>query len=114
MPLEVDGKTLETGKNGYLANLEDWNEKVAQALANEDGIAELTPRHWDVIKYLRDEYLNNNGNQPNMRTITKAMQQLWNDKKIDTKDVYQLFPKGPDKQAGKIAGLPETKRKGGY
>ena len=34
--------------------------------------------------------------------------------KVDAKALYVHFPKGPAKQAGKIAGLPETKRKGGY
>jgi tRNA 2-thiouridine synthesizing protein E len=33
---------------------------------------------------------------------------------VDAKALYMHFPKGPAKQAGKIAGLPETKRKGGY
>lgn len=113
MSLEVDGKTIETNPNGYLVELSDWNETVAQAIAAKEGI-EMTQRHWDLINYLRDEYFNNNENQPNTRNIVKAMQQLWGDKSVDAKAVYDLFPLDPSKQGGRIAGLPESRRKGGY
>jgi tRNA 2-thiouridine synthesizing protein E len=36
------------------------------------------------------------------------------EEKISAKDLYDLFPMQPSKQAAKIAGLPESKRKGGY
>ena len=36
MPLEVNGKSYETDEEGYLANLNDWNEDVAAALAAAD------------------------------------------------------------------------------
>jgi tRNA 2-thiouridine synthesizing protein E len=114
MAYEVNGKTLETTATGFLANLEDWDENAAKVIAAGESIEELTQRHWDIINYLRDEYLNNAGNQPNMRNMTKAMQKVWDDKKVDTKAIYELFPAGPAKQAGKIAGLPESRRKGGY
>ncbi len=113
MSLEVDGVTIETNPNGYLMELSDWSEKVAEVMAAKEGI-ELTQRHWDLINYLRDEYFNNNENQPNTRTIVKAMQQLWDDRKVDAKTVYDLFPLDPSKQGGRIAGLPESRRKGGY
>lgn len=113
MSLEVDGKTIETNPNGYLVELSDWNETVAQAIAAKEGV-EMTQRHWDLINYLRDEYFNNNENQPNTRNIVKAMQQLWGDKSVDAKTVYDLFPLDPSKQGGRIAGLPESRRKGGY
>jgi tRNA 2-thiouridine synthesizing protein E len=114
MALEVDGKTIETDANGYLVNVEDWNEQIAKVVAEGENIGELTQRHWDVINYMRDEYLNNGGNQPNVRNMVKAMQKAWDDKKVDAKSLYELFPKNPDKQSSKIGGLPETKRKGGY
>ena len=38
---------------------------------------------------------------------------LWGEK-INTKTLFDLFPGTPSKQAGKIAGLPESMRKGGY
>ncbi|AHE98846.1 TusE/DsrC/DsvC family sulfur relay protein [Thioalkalivibrio paradoxus] len=113
MSLEVDGATIATNANGYLEELSDWNEKVAEAIAAKEGIA-LSQRHWDLIRYLRDEYFNNNENQPNTRTIVKAMQQLWGDKSVDAKTIYDLFPLDPSKQGGRIAGLPESRRKGGY
>ena len=41
------------------------------------------------------------------------MTDIWGGKVLQ-KDLYDLFPGTPDKQAGKIGGLPETRRKGGY
>jgi tRNA 2-thiouridine synthesizing protein E len=113
MEYEIDGKKIAANDNGYLADPNDWNEKVAEMIAAGEGI-QLTQRHWDMMKYLRDEYLNNAGSQPNTRTIVKAMQKVWDEKKLDTKALYDLFPMGPDKQGSKVAGLPESKRKGGY
>lgn len=114
MAIEVNGKTIETTDHGYLANYQDWNEDVARKLAEIEGI-ELTDKHWDVINYLRDEFFNNGGNQPNERHMVKHFKSEWTDlDKVDAKALYVHFPKGPAKQAGKIAGLPETKRKGGY
>ncbi len=113
MALEVEGKTIETTPTGFLSNLEDWSEKVAEAMAQNEDL-ELTQRHWDVINYLRDEYINNNQNQPNTRNMVKTMAKKWNDKSVNAKVLYDLFPGDPSKQAGRLAGLPESRRKGGY
>lgn len=113
MAYEVNGKTIEADGNGYLVNTGDWDETIAAEIATQEEIGELTEKHWDVMNYLRDEYFNNNANQPNMRNIIKAMKDKWGGK-VDSKSLYDLFPKGPDKQAGKVAGLPESRRKGGY
>ena len=104
---------LEQTEKGYLVNIDDWSEDVAKEIAVADGIPELTQKHWDLINFLRDEYINNNANQPNERNMVKAMAKVWGEKP-STKDLYELFPMQPSKQATKIAGLPETKRKGGY
>ena len=112
MALDVNGTSIETTEAGYLVNLEDWNEDVCKALAEEEGI-ELTDRHMDVIEYLRDQYINNAGNQPMERAITKDMSKIWGEK-LKSKDLYKLFPRAPSKQGLKVAGLPATTRKGGY
>ena len=112
MALEVNGKTIETDDNGNLVNVNDWDEDVAKALAAVEDI-ELTDEHWDVLNYLREEYLDNGGNQPMERVINKDMGKRWG-KKISSKDLYKLFPLAPSKQGNRIAGLPYVARKGGY
>ena len=112
MAIDFDGATIETNQSGYLTDLESWSEGLAVVLASGEGI-ELTDKHWDVINFLRSEYLESNQNQPNTRTIVKAMSKEWGEK-ISQKNLYDLFPGDPSKQAGKIGGLPESRRKGGY
>ena len=112
MSIEFNGKTIETNATGFLVNQEDWSKELAEHMAKLEGIT-LTQKHWDLIDFLRDEFINNSGNQPNTRNIVKAMADKWGTNVIQ-KDVYDLFPKDPSKQGGRIAGLPESRRKGGY
>tara|TARA_B100001175_G_scaffold87561_1_gene73689 strand:- start:2618 stop:2968 length:351 start_codon:yes stop_codon:yes gene_type:complete len=112
MKVELDGKEVQTTETGFLVNLEDWNEDIAKVIAEQEEI-ELTERHWDVINYLRDEFINNKENQPNTRNMVKDIGKIWGEK-IDTKTLFDLFPGNPSKQAGRIGGLPESRRKGGY
>jgi tRNA 2-thiouridine synthesizing protein E len=112
MTIEIEGKTIETSETGFLANLDDWSQPLARELARTQDI-ELQQTHWDVIEYLRDEYLNNGGNRPNNRTMLKDLGAKWG-RKVSSKELYNLFPGNPSKQAGLISGLPESMRKGGY
>ena len=112
MELEVEGKILSTTASGFLENLEDWTKEVAIAMAAQENL-ELTQKHWDIIEYLREEYFGNNGNQPNNRALIKEMANKWGHK-VSNKELFDLFPGGPSKQAGRLSGLPESMRKGGY
>jgi tRNA 2-thiouridine synthesizing protein E len=112
MAIEFDGRVIATTATGYLENREDWSEDLARHLAKLEGI-ELTDKHWDVLRYLREEFFANSEHQPNTRTIVKAMSEQWGES-IDQKGLYDLFPGDPSKQAGRVAGLPESRRKGGY
>lgn len=113
MSINIDGKDIATTASGFLENVEDWSQAVARVIAEQEQL-ELSDRHWDLINYLRDEYINNGGNQPNTRTLVKAMAKTWGDKSVNAKTLYDLFPGDPSKQGGRIAGLPESRRKGGY
>ena len=42
----MDTKSLTRDADGHLANKSEWNEKVAEELAKEEGIEKLTDRHW--------------------------------------------------------------------
>ena len=54
---------IETTEMGYLVNAEDWSEELATQMATQEKL-ELSDRHWDVIKHLRDEFFNNGGINP--------------------------------------------------
>ena len=53
MAIELDGKSYETDEEGYLINLSDWNDQLANEMAKADGAA-LDENHWEVINFLRE------------------------------------------------------------
>jgi len=113
MSISVEGTEIPITATGFLENIEDWSEAVARVIADDEKL-ELSERHWDLLNHLRDEYINNGGNQPNTRSLVKAMAKSWGDRSVNAKTLYDLFPGDPSKQGGRIAGLPESRRKGGY
>ena len=112
MSYEFDGRRIEATATGYLVDQDDWSRELAEHIAGLEQI-ELTPHHWDLIDYLRDEYFNNNQSTPNTRTILKAMSERWGEK-VEQKTLYDLFPLDPRSRA---EGSPDCRRangKGGY
>ena len=103
MTIEANGKTYETDEEGYLANLNDWNKDLAEAMATEDKI-NLSEDHWEIINFLR-EYYEEYQIAPAVRVLTKAVGKKLGKEKGNSKYLYELFPYGPGKQACKFAGL---------
>ncbi len=98
MTVTIATYVLDVDAEGFLQKPEQWNEEIAHELASELHI-ELTDKHWQVIRFMRDRYLAT-GNAPSMRTLGK-------ESGVTTKELYQLFPKGPAKLAAKIGGIPK-------
>ena len=105
MPIEVNGKSLETDEEGYLANINEWEPAVAEVMSKADG-CDLTDNHWEVINFLR-EYYEEYQIAPAVRVLTKAIGKKLGADKGNSKYLYELFPYGPAKQACKYAGLPK-------
>ena len=105
MTIEVNGKSLETDEEGYLANLNDWEKDVATVMAKQDDI-DLSEDHWEIINFLR-EYYEEYQIAPAVRVLTKAVGKKLGKDKGNSKYLYELFPYGPGKQACKFAGLPK-------
>ncbi len=99
--LIVAGQELALDADGHLANQSDWTEDIAREIAAKEGIPELTTQHWAVISFMRSVFAKE-GDAPSIRRLTK-------ESGVDTKTLYQIFPKGPAKRAAKIAGLPKPK-----
>ena len=93
-PVNVDAE-------GFMTDPEQWNEQIARAIARENGVPELTDRHWLVVRFMRDRYLAT-GTAPSIRSLGK-------ESGVPVKELYQLFPKGPAKLAAKIAGIPKPR-----
>jgi TusE/DsrC/DsvC family sulfur relay protein len=102
---ELNGKTFETDEEGYLQNLSDWSEEVANFMAKQENV-EMTSNHWEVVNFLRDYYTEFQI-APAIRVLTKAIGKKLGPDKGNNKYLYELFPYGPAKQACKIAGLPK-------
>jgi dissimilatory sulfite reductase related protein len=93
-PVDVDAE-------GFLTDPVQWSEQIGEAIAAQNGIPKLTDRHWLVVRFMRDRYLQT-GNAPSIRSLGK-------ESGVPIKELYQLFPKGPAKLAAKIGGIPKPK-----
>ncbi|MDK9362955.1 sulfurtransferase TusE [Lelliottia wanjuensis] len=103
--LSFEGKEIETDNDGYLKEISQWSEGLAEVIAEKEAIT-LTPEHWEVVRFVRDFYLEFN-TSPAIRMLVKAMANKFGEEKGNSRYLYRLFPKGPAKQATKIAGLPK-------
>ena len=92
---------VDVDAEGFLTDPDQWNETIAEAIARDMGIGELTERHWLVVRFMRDRYLAA-GTAPSIRALGK-------ESGVPIKELYQLFPKGPAKLAAKIGGIPKPK-----
>jgi len=91
-PVDVDAE-------GFMTDPGQWNETIAEAIARQNGVPELTERHWLVVRFMRERYLST-GNAPSIRALGK-------ESGVPVKELYALFPKGPAKLAARIGGIPK-------
>ncbi len=95
------GSTVEVDAEGFLVGHEQWNEQMAEEIARANGIETLTDRHWQVVNFMRNTYLES-GSAPSIRSLGKTSG-------VPIKELYELFPKGPAKLAAKIGGIPKPR-----
>ena len=95
------GATVEVDAEGFLVRSAQWNEQIAEEIARANGIEQLTDRHWQVINFMRETYLES-GSAPSIRSLGKTSG-------VPIKELYELFPKGPAKLAAKIGGIPKPR-----
>jgi TusE/DsrC/DsvC family sulfur relay protein len=96
---KVGGRTFEVDEDGFIQEPELWDDNVAVALAQVEGVDTLTDDHWLLVRFVRDYFLEF-GSAPMIRDLCKATGFKLN-------QIYGLFPSGPAKGACKVAGLPK-------
>lgn len=97
MTKQVANATIEVNEEGFMTNFSQWNRQIGEELAREASI-NLTPRHWQIIDYIQDEY---------KKESPLSIRKIGKSGVVDIKEFYELFPKAPLKTATKIAGVPK-------
>ena len=99
MPVTTIGNTaVHVDAEGFLTDYDEWDEQLGKELAAAIGI-ELTDAHWAPIRFLRNDYLE----QEETATLRRVSTQT----AIPVKQLFTLFPSKPAKKMAYIAGLPK-------
>ncbi len=106
----LNGEELEVDDEGFLVE-PNFSDEIVPVIAAAEGI-ELTEEHWQVIRLMRQWY-QEEGHTPNFRIMLQRMQEIHPETDWK-KRLYELFPKQPNRQAAKVAGLTKPYGKGGY
>ena len=96
----IAGKSVDVDTNGYLTDLSQWNKDIAIEIGKEEGINELTPKHFEVLTYLQEQY---------KKDVALTIRGVGKSGIVDIKELYALFPKGPLKISSKMAGIRRPK-----
>jgi tRNA 2-thiouridine synthesizing protein E len=82
--------------DGFLREPKEWDEELAQRIAEVDGIGRLTSAHWAILHYLREHHFTYGSLPPTAQASTSHG--------MDKHAVQHLF--GGCRTAWRIAGLP--------
>ena len=83
-------------EDGLIRDFTSWSEPLAEALAQDAGIGQLTEAHWKVIRAMREYYAK--------LGVVPAMNRICRDAGIERQQVNELF--GYCLVAWRVAGLP--------
>jgi TusE/DsrC/DsvC family sulfur relay protein len=97
--VEVDGKKIEFDKDGFMRDPTCWDQTVAAAIAGEEGIEQMSDKHWGIVNFIR-EYWKQHDLAPPVRLICKEVG-------VSVREIYKLFTSGPARGACRVAGLPK-------
>ncbi|MGE8497544.1 MAG: TusE/DsrC/DsvC family sulfur relay protein [Pseudomonas sp.] len=103
--LLVEGRSIALDKDGYLVELSDWSEPVANALAEREALT-LGAEHWEILTLLRqfyDEFQLSPANRPLIKYAALKL----GPEKGNSLHLNRLFNGTPAKLAAKLAGLPK-------
>ena len=96
----IAGHEVEVNEEGFLTKPDQWTEDLAPELAKLIGL-ELTDAHWQLIRFLREDYKA----QGETATLRRASTQSG----VPVKQLFALFPQKPAKKMAYVSGLPKPK-----
>ena len=97
----IAGREITFDGEGFFWDPHQWDEELAEALAEEAGLKELNETHWRILRFLREYYFQN-GRSPLNRQIKEGTG-------ISLMQMETLFPGGIKHGARRLAGLPNPR-----
>jgi tRNA 2-thiouridine synthesizing protein E len=95
-PEYIDLASTGFDADGFIVEPENWTPALAQVLAREAGIVDLTAKHWEIIDFVRRRYFSI-GALPVMRLVCRAAG-------LDPNTAHHLF--SSCRCLWRVAGLP--------
>ena len=102
--LRINNVSYDLLSDGQLANISQWSESLAEALAQREGIA-LTEEHWQMIRLMR-QYYKEYHISPIRKLLKKSIEEHYGKEKAKDAYLNQLFPRDIQTQGTRIAGIP--------
>ena len=97
--MKIGDKAIEFDQDGFMQEPTLWDDNVANAIAADEGIDEMSEKHWAVVRFIRGYWEEND--------IAPAVRLLCKESGVSVRQVYKLFTSGPARGACRIAGLPK-------
>ncbi len=91
-------KRIKFNEDGFLMNCTQWDETIAQEIADEDGLGKLSADQFEVLRHLREHYFRTGYITP-VRVIC-------HESHLGPHCITDLFS-STGVEAWKIAGLPD-------
>jgi len=97
--MKVNDMDIELDKDGFMKDPGLWDDEIARAIADEEGINEMTEDHWKLVNFIREYWKEND--------IAPAVRLLCKETGLSVRQIFQLFSSGPARGACRVAGLPK-------
>lgn len=94
---EKEEKSYQINVRGFLINPSNWDEQYARYKAYEMKNPKLTPKHWQIIHFLRNSFAKNN--------MVPTLYETCEANGIEIEELQKLFPDGYHRGAVKVSGL---------
>ena len=97
--MKVGDINIEFDKDGFMLEPDLWCDEVACAIANEEGIDEMSEDHWKIVIFIRDYWKEHD--------LAPAVRLICTEVGVGVRQIYKLFTSGPARGACRVAGLPK-------
>jgi tRNA 2-thiouridine synthesizing protein E len=96
--INIGNKSYQVDDQGFIENFDNWDEQFAELMAPRHAIPKkLTQRHWDILYFIRNYYLENG--------VCPLVYQTCKQNQVRVHELSKLFPSGYLRGACRIAGI---------